>query len=77
LSTKDLVLKKRLVGKLTEQYVSLYNIEKVVFTNVVKLRLLTSIVKINLHLLKISINVAWKVETRTGLSNYRLDRDWK
>jgi len=69
------VLKKRPVGKLTEQYVSLYNIEKVVFTNVVKLRLLTSIVKINLHLSKVSMNVAWKAETGTGLSNYRLDRD--
>jgi len=37
LSTKDLVFKERLVQKLVERYVGLYEIEKVVLTNVVKL----------------------------------------
>jgi len=42
LSTKDLVLKERLVWKLMERYVGLYVIEKVVLLNVVKLRLPSS-----------------------------------
>ena len=37
LSTKDLVFKERPVYKLTERYVGLYAIEKVVLLNVVKL----------------------------------------
>ena len=43
LSTKDLVFKERLVKKLIDWYISLYIIEKVVFTNIIKLRLLTLI----------------------------------
>jgi len=43
LSTKDLVFKERLVRKLVDQYVGPYTIEEVVFTNVVKLWLPTSI----------------------------------
>jgi len=43
LSTKDLVFKKRLVRKLTDQYVGLYIIKKIVLANAVKLRLLVSI----------------------------------
>ena len=39
LSIKDLVFKKRPVKKLVDQYMGLYAIEKVVSTNVVKLRL--------------------------------------
>ena len=39
LSTKDLVFKERLTRNLEETYVSPYTIEKVVSTNVVKLRL--------------------------------------
>ena len=39
LSTKDLVFKERLTRKLVEQYMGPYTIEKVVSTNVVKLRL--------------------------------------
>ena len=43
LSTKNLVFKERLARKLVDQYIGLYTIEEVVFTNVVKLRLLSSI----------------------------------
>jgi len=42
-SAKDLVLKEKLARKLVDQYVGLYIIEKVVSTNVVKLRLPISI----------------------------------
>ena len=42
LSTKNLVFKKRLVCKLVERYIGLYEIKEVVSTNVVKLRLLSS-----------------------------------
>jgi len=41
LSTKDLVFKERLARKLVYRYIGPYIIEKVVFTNVVKLRLPT------------------------------------
>ena len=37
LSTKDLVFKERPARKLVDQYIGLYTIEEVVFTNVVKL----------------------------------------
>ena len=43
LSTKNLVFKKRLVCKLVERYVGLYEIEEVVSSNAVKLRLLSLI----------------------------------
>ena len=43
LSIKDLVFKERLAKKLVDQYVGLYIIKEVVFTNAVKLQLLTSI----------------------------------
>jgi len=42
LSTKDLVFKERPARKLVDQYVGPYTIEEMVSTNVVKLRLLTS-----------------------------------
>ena len=42
LSTKDLVFKERPVRKLVEQYIEPYEIEEVVSTNAVKLRLLSS-----------------------------------
>ena len=42
LSTKNLVFKERPVRKLVDQYVGPYTIEEVVFTNMVKLRLPTS-----------------------------------
>ena len=41
LSMKDLVFKEQPVRKLVDQYVGPYTIEEVVFTNVVKLQLLT------------------------------------
>ena len=41
LSTKDLIFKERLARKLVDQYISLYTIDKVVFTNAVKLQLPT------------------------------------
>jgi len=37
LSTKDLVFEERLARKLVNQYISLYIIDKVVFTNAIKL----------------------------------------
>ena len=43
LSTKDLVFKERPVRKLTERYIGLYEIEEVVSSNAVKLRLPTLI----------------------------------
>ena len=42
LSIKDLVLKEKLARKLVDQYIGPYIIEEVVSTNVVKLRLPTS-----------------------------------
>jgi len=42
LSTKDLVFKERLARKLVDRYIGPYTIEEVVSTNVVKLRLPTS-----------------------------------
>jgi len=44
LSTKNLVFKKKPVRKLTDQYVGLSIIEKVVSANAVKLKLLVSII---------------------------------
>jgi len=43
LSTKDLAFKERPVKKLTERYIGLYKIEKVVSKNAVKLKLPISI----------------------------------
>ena len=40
---KNLVFKKRLSRELVDQYVSPYIIDKVAFTNMIKLQLLTSI----------------------------------
>jgi len=42
LSTKDLVFKERLAKKLMKRYVGLYEIEKAVLKNVVKLKLLAT-----------------------------------
>jgi len=42
LSTKDLVFKERLVCRLVKRYVGPYEIEEVVLTNVIKLRLPSS-----------------------------------
>ena len=42
LSTKNLIFKEKLVKKLVDQYIGSYAIEKIIFTNMVKLQLLTS-----------------------------------
>jgi len=42
LNTKDLVFKERLAKNLTERYIRLYEIEKVVLKNAMKLKLLAS-----------------------------------
>ena len=42
LSMKDLIFKEQPAKKLVDQYIGLYIINEVVSTNVVKLRLLTS-----------------------------------
>ena len=55
LSAKNLVFKERLAKKLADQYVGLYFIKEVVFTNMVKLQLLISI---RIHLV---VNVSWIV----------------
>ena len=44
LSIKDLVFKERLAKKLIERYVGPYEIEEIVLKNVVRLKLLASIV---------------------------------
>ena len=53
MSTKDLVFKEKPTKKLTERYVGPYTIEEVVLSNVVKLRLPSSM---RIHLV---INVSW------------------
>jgi len=55
LSTKDLVFKERLVRKLTERYIGPYAIEEIISSNVVKLRLPSSM---RIHLV---VNVSWIV----------------
>ena len=42
LSTRDLIFKEKLVKKLIEKYVGLYEIEKVMLKSTVKLKLLVS-----------------------------------
>ena len=55
LSTKDLVLKERPTKKLMERYIGLYVIKEIVLSNVVKLRLPSSM---RVHLV---VNVSWIV----------------
>ena len=52
------MFKERLVRKLVDQYVSSYFIEKVVFTNIVKLQLFIFIL-IRIYLV---VNVSWIVQ---------------
>ena len=62
LSTKDLVFKERPVRKLTERYVEPYEIEEVVSSNAVKLRLPTSM---RIHLVvNVSQIVRYKKQVR-------------
>ena len=55
LNTKDLVFKKRLAKKLVDWYISLYIINKVVLTNIIKLQLLTLM---RIHLV---VNISWVI----------------
>jgi len=55
LSTKDLVFKEKPVYKLVERYIGLYEVEKVVSSNTVKLRLPSSM---RIHLV---VNISWVV----------------
>jgi len=58
LSIKDLVFKERPVCKLVERYVGPYEVEDVVSSNAVKLRLPSSM---RIHLV---VNVSWVVQYR-------------
>jgi len=58
LNTKDLVFKKRLARKLVDWYISLYIIDKVVFTNTIKLQLLT------LMRIYLVVNISWVIRCR-------------
>ena len=66
LNTKSLVFKERLTRKLTEQYISLYMIEKVVLANAVKLKLLALI---RIHLV---VNVSRIVRYREPVKGQRV-----
>ena len=68
LSMKDLMFKKRLVKKLANQYISLYFIKKVVFTNIVKLQLSTSI---RIHLV---VNISWIVWYKEQVEEQKLEK---
>jgi len=63
LSTKDLVFKERPVQKLVERYVGLYEIKEVVLSNVVKLRLLSSM---RIHLVVNVSRIIWYREQVKG-----------
>ena len=63
LSTKDLVFKERPVRKLTERYVGPYEIEGVVLSNIVKLRLPASM---RIHLVVNVSQIVWYKEQVKG-----------
>ena len=67
LSTKYLMFKERLVKKLVNQYVGSYIIEEVVFTNVVKLRLPTSM---RIHLV---VNISWVIRYREQMKEQNIE----
>lgn len=66
MNTKSLVFKERLIRKLTEQYIGLYMIEKVMSANVVKLKLLALI---RIHLV---VNVSRIVRYREPVKRQRM-----
>jgi len=66
LSTKDLVFKERLVKKLLGQYISLYIINNVVSTNMIKLRLPT-LIKIPV------ININWVIKYRELVKRQKVE----
>ena len=63
LNTKDLVFKERPARKLVDQYVGLYIIEEVVFTNIVKLWLPISM---RIHLVVNISRIVWYKEQVEG-----------
>ena len=63
LSTKDLVFKERLARKLVDRYIGPYVIEEIVSTNVVKLRLPTSM---RIHSVVNVIQIVWYKEQIGG-----------
>ena len=62
---KDLVFKERLVRKLVEKYVGLYEIKEVVSTNIVKLQLLSSM---RIHLV---VNMSQIVQYRKQMKGQK------
>jgi len=64
---KDLVFKERLTRKLVDQYISPYIIKEVVSTNIVKLKLLTSI---RIHLV---VNVSQVVRYRELVEEQKVE----
>ena len=73
LSTKDLVFKERPARKLIEQYMGPYVIEKVVSSNVVKLRLPSSM---RIHLVvNVSQIVQYKEQVKGQKKKARKNRD--
>ena len=69
LSTKDLVFKERPARKLVDQYVGPYTIKEVVSTNMVKLRLPTSM---RIHLV---VNVSWIVQYKKQVERQKEKED--
>jgi len=69
LSTKDLVFKERPVCKLVERYVGPYEIEEVVSSNVVKLRLLSSM---RIHLV---VNISRVVRYREQMKEQKKEEE--
>ena len=67
LSIKDLVFKERLARKPVDWYVGLYIINKVVFTNTIKLWLLTSM---RIHLV---MNISWVVRYREQVEEQKVE----
>ena len=67
LSTKDLVFKEHPARKLVDHYVGPYIIDKVVSTNVVKLRL-SMLMKIYLV-----VNVSWIIQYREQIERQKVE----
>jgi len=67
LSTKDLVFKERPVKKLVDQYIGSDIIDKIVFTNVVKLWLSTSI---GIYLV---VNISWIVKYKEQMERQKVE----
>ena len=68
LSTKDLVFKERPVKKLIDQYIGSDIINKIVFTNVVKLWLSTST---GIYLV---VNVSWIVKYKEQIKRQKVKK---